>query len=321
MAASRCRAEIAGRPAEASLCVKSPLPSWSRPPLLPRIPTLKNRSGQRGRPQSGHPAAGPAGAAGRRPVCAAGGGGEAALRLAGQGAAAARQFASQPGTALLPPRPCRPVQTAAQPRQTLSCQPPYLSPPLPCTPTQESELATAQRTRDELVVRMFASPAWAASRRQNELVDTARALDAQAAEVRRGRAASSVARAGGVRQCCRARLLGRWLFAAGWPSRAWCLPLQQGRGAATYGRGTQLLVGAAKKLEGSIKVRGAAASTAAPSCAALCSPWLNTSSPLPPFFRAGAAGHANAQHDGHGPRDDAHGALICLGVGGGGWGG
>jgi len=57
----------------------------------------------------------------------------------------------------------------------------------PCLPLlllQASELATAKRTLQELVGRMFAGPAWRVSPRQNELADAMRALEGQVAEVR-----------------------------------------------------------------------------------------------------------------------------------------
>lgn len=49
-----------------------------------------------------------------------------------------------------------------------------------------SELTTTQRMAEEMVQRMFASPAWAASPRQNEIYDVMRALEGQAAEAHRG---------------------------------------------------------------------------------------------------------------------------------------
>lgn len=49
-----------------------------------------------------------------------------------------------------------------------------------------SELATAKRTLQELVGRMFAGPAWRVSPRQNELADAMRALEGQVAEAQRG---------------------------------------------------------------------------------------------------------------------------------------
>ncbi|KAI7842953.1 hypothetical protein COHA_003460 [Chlorella ohadii] len=51
---------------------------------------------------------------------------------------------------------------------------------------KESELATAQRTQQELVNRMFAAPAWSASPTLSALNDATRALEAQAAEQGRG---------------------------------------------------------------------------------------------------------------------------------------
>lgn len=71
--------------------------------------------------------------------------------------------------------------------------PPALRPPL-----QESELATAQRMAQEMVQRMFASPAWAASPRQNEIHDVMRALEGQAAEVRGPGCGHCAGRADGV---------------------------------------------------------------------------------------------------------------------------
>lgn len=58
----------------------------------------------------------------------------------------------------------------------------------PCPPAalQDSELTTTQRMAGEMVQRMFASPAWAASPRQNEIYDVMRALEGQAAEVGHG---------------------------------------------------------------------------------------------------------------------------------------
>lgn len=51
---------------------------------------------------------------------------------------------------------------------------------------KESELATAQRTQQELVNRMFAAPVWSTSPTLSALGDATRALEAQAAEQGRG---------------------------------------------------------------------------------------------------------------------------------------
>jgi exonuclease VII small subunit len=51
---------------------------------------------------------------------------------------------------------------------------------------KESELATTQRTQQELVDRMFAAPVWGSSPTLNALTDATRALEAQAAEQGRG---------------------------------------------------------------------------------------------------------------------------------------
>lgn len=56
---------------------------------------------------------------------------------------------------------------------------------------KDAELAAARREVELLVERMFAAPAWRASPRMNELGDTMRALDGQAAEVRRQRSTCS----------------------------------------------------------------------------------------------------------------------------------
>lgn len=50
-------------------------------------------------------------------------------------------------------------------------------------PVQESELARARRDLEELVERMFASPAWRASPAMAAIEDASRALQGQAAEV------------------------------------------------------------------------------------------------------------------------------------------
>lgn len=90
---------------------------------------------------------------------------------------------------------------------------------------QESELTTAQRTREELVVRMFAAPAWGASRRQCELVDAARALEGQAAEVRvaQGQGRAVALPQGSRRQACAVQLVWRvntqLPFSPDWPCR------------------------------------------------------------------------------------------------------
>ncbi|PSC72099.1 hypothetical protein C2E20_4619 [Micractinium conductrix] len=72
-----------------------------------------------------------------------------------------------------------------------------------------AELETAQRTLEQLVDRMFASPAWQAAPRVAEIGDALRGLETQAAEARRG--------------------------------------------VTSYGRGAQLLTGAAKQLEGALQ--------------------------------------------------------------------
>jgi hypothetical protein len=50
---------------------------------------------------------------------------------------------------------------------------------------QEGELSAARRDLESLVERMFAAPAWHASRRMVELAEASRSLEAQAAEVGR----------------------------------------------------------------------------------------------------------------------------------------
>jgi hypothetical protein len=56
---------------------------------------------------------------------------------------------------------------------------------------KDAELSAARREVELLVERMFAAPAWRASPRMNELCDAMRALDGQAAEVRRQRSTFS----------------------------------------------------------------------------------------------------------------------------------
>ena len=216
---------------------------------------------------------------------------------------------------------------------------------------QAAELETAQRTLEQLVDRMFASPAWQAAPRVAEIGDALRGLETQAAEVRGSRGGSqhsSVCRCtrfGRLPGCHLACLPVHGAGVAAWQQRDTSLALllpQARRGVTSYGRGAQLLTGAAKQLEGALQVGfGAgtrppqhactcsrracsAASVVLPAVAPACSACARLCLPTPgllhvpsPSLGAVPADHPGHEHgwdgQGHGVRRCAAAAgLVCM---------
>lgn len=142
---------------------------------------------------------------------------------------------------------------------------------------KSAELATARASLQQLEERMFAGPAWRASPELNELGDSLRALEAQAAEV--GRVGRWRVGAGGAWKTRSSGVcLQSWARGPLLESRCRCLgarptlltsahramrplPLQAGQHAQSFGRGTQLLQGAVRGLQEALQARGPGART------------------------------------------------------------